>query len=97
MTTLPLASKAASACPDRASCLGEYRGQFGAAVVGAPPQARARVVDRPGKPSGGLGRKVGAPRRDVEHRDGIVRHRVANGNAGTDPLIKARCTSVLAR
>ena len=69
---------------------GECGGQLGAAVVGTLTQARARVADRAGKPSCGLGRKVGAPRRDVEHRNGIVRHGVAYGHAGADPLVEAR-------
>ena len=90
MTTLPPASSAASACPDRARRLGERRGQFGAAVVRALAQDRARAAHCLGQPPGCLGGKVGAPGRDVEDRDGIARHGVANGHAGTDPFVKAR-------
>ena len=72
------------------SRLGEGRGQFGAAVLGALAQDRARAAHRLGQPSGGLGRKLGAPGRDVEDRDGVVGHGVANGHAGTDPLVEAR-------
>ena len=76
--------------PGSRSRLGERRGQFGTAVVGALTQARARVADRSGEPAGGLLRKLGAPRRDVEHRHGITRHRVANGDAGAHPFVESR-------
>jgi hypothetical protein len=71
------------------SGLGECRGQFGAAVAGALTQDRTRAADCVGQPPGCLGRKVGAPGRDVEDRNGIASHGVANGHAGTNPLVKA--------
>ena len=97
ITTLPLASSAASAWPRPRSRLGEGRGQFGAAVAGALAQDRARAAHRLGQPPGRLLRKVGAPGRDVEDRDRVAGHGVANGDAGADPLVEARCTSARAR
>ena len=72
------------------SSLGQGRGQFGAAVPGAPAQDRARAAHRLGQPRGRLVGKLGAPGRDVEDRERVLGHRVANGDAGTDPLVKAR-------
>ena len=71
------------------ACPGEGRGQLGAAVVGTLAQDGPRAAHRPGQPRRRLGRKVGAPGRDVQHRDGLARHGVAHGHARTDPLVKA--------
>ena len=90
MTTLPLASRAARACPDRA------RAWVNAAASSAPLSwARWRRIARApptalDSHSAACGRKVGAPGRDVEDRDGIAGHGVAHGHAGTDPLVEAR-------
>ena len=88
MTTLPLASSAASACPNRAR-LGERGRQLRAAVAGALAQDRAHAAHGAGQPSRRLRGQVVAPGGDVEDRDGIVGHRVANGHAAADPLVEA--------
>ena len=89
MTTLPLASSAASAWPDRALA-------WANAVASSPPLSRARwrrTARAPltafGQPAGCLRGQVVAPRRDVEDREGVGRHRVADGHAATDPLVEA--------
>ena len=69
--------------------LGERGGQFAAAVAGALAQDRARAAHRVGQPACCLRGQVVAPRRDVEDRDGVGGHRVADGHAGTDPLVES--------
>ena len=77
--------------------LGERRGQLGAAVAGALAQDRARAAHRLGQPPGRLRRKVGAPGRDVEHRDGIVGHRRRERPRRRRPTRRSPCTSARAR
>ena len=79
------------------ACLGERRGQLGAAVVGALAQDRARAAHRLGQPLGRLRRKVGAPGRDVEHRDGIVASRGRERPRRHRPTRRSPCTSARAR
>src|SRR3954447_15859970 len=97
MTTLPLASRAASAWPDRALA-------WANAAASSAPLSRARwrriartpltALDsqpaaRAGQPPRRLRGQVVAPGRAVEDRDGVVGHRVTNGDAAADPLVEA--------
>ena len=89
ITTLPLASRAASRLPGVRVRPRERRGELGAAVTRTLTQACAGIAHGPGQPPGRLGRKVVAPGRDVEDRDGVARDGVAHGHAGADPLVEA--------
>ncbi len=89
MTTLPLASRAASAGPDRAcACVNAAASSAPVSMARRRRIARAPPTALDSQP-GRLRRKPAAPARDVEDRYRVIGDGVANGDAGADPFVKA--------
>ena len=89
ITTLPPASSAASAGPGRARAWVKAAASSEPLSQACSAQDRARAAHRLGQPRGGSLRELGAPGRDVQDRNRVAGDRVANRDAGADPLVEA--------